>query len=300
MWLSLPHCLCGEPVSAVAVILADLEAPVPEQGEEVNRALADDAVFTSFLAAHGVALTAGARAYLAGLADSGPGPDSIASRHQAGMRSLLALLATSPQAAAAAAAEWEIGPPPAGGYRILLDPDRLGDHLRFHAPRGDRPEGVTPSQLAMVRKEICQGVAATTTAQMRSFFDGHFLPDPPVRFAVSLRITDDPTEAGMVYAPGGWPGTAELCLPATADWGERVAAGEAVLAGLPVTEVLRRDRTGRPDVVRVVEPDVLPQQPDDLDDGEVRWDLKALTRIVNVDWSPSGPRLFTPAPGRGR
>ncbi|MFC5148934.1 hypothetical protein [Streptomyces aureoversilis] len=298
VWLSLPHSLGREPVSAVAAILADLEAPVPEQGEEVNRAMADEAAFTSFLAAHAVALTAGARAYLAGLADSGPGPDSIGHRHQAAMRSLLALLETSPQAAAAA--EWEIGPPPAGGYRTLLDPEHLGDHVRFHAPRGDRPEGVTPSQLAMVREEICQGVAATTTTQMRSFFHGHFLPDPPVRFAVSFRITDDPTEADLSYAPEVSPGTAELCLPATADWSERVAAGEAVLAGLPVTEVLRRDRTGRPDVVRIVEPDVLPQEPEDPDDRVVRWDLKALTRIVNVDWSTSGPRLFTPAPAGGR
>lgn len=298
VWLSLPHSLGGEPVSAVAVILADLEAPVPEQDEEVNRAMADSAAFASFLAAHAVELTAGARAYLAGLADSGPGPDSIAHRHQAAMRSLLALLETSEQAAAAAG--WEIGPAPAGGYRSLLDPERLGDHLRVHAPRGDRPAGVTPSQLAMVREEICQGMATTTAAQMRSFFGGRYLPDPPLRFAVSFRVTDDPAEADISYMPEVSPGTAELCLPATEGWSDRVAAGEAVLAGFPVTEVLRRDRTGRPDVVRIVEPDVLPQQPEGPDDGGIRWDLTAATRIANVDWNASGPRLFTPAPAGGR
>ncbi|MBV9024821.1 MAG: hypothetical protein JO362_13775 [Streptomycetaceae bacterium] len=330
--VSLPHSQEQEPRSAAAMILTDLDAPVPAGSEPANHAGVDEPAFTAFLAAHAVVLTTTARAYLAGLADSGPGPDTIAHRHQAAMRSLAALLQTNSRATALA--ESEIGPPPSSGYQALLDPDRLMDHLRFHAPREDRPQDLTPQQLAAVRQEICEGLAAVAVARMRevlarpsgghdhiedavrdvvqrmlTYPDPHastgeigsgdyHLPDLPIRFTVSFHTTDNPAEADLLYSPAD-PRPAHLRLPVSADWSHQVIAAEATLGGRPVTEVLHRDEAGRPHVARIVEIDTIPTWPDQPGD-RVQWHLTADTRIVNIDWTGTRPRLFTPEPAADR
>ncbi|MDP9616495.1 hypothetical protein [Streptomyces demainii] len=244
------------------------------------------------------------------------------------MRSLLALLHTSEPAAAQA--RTEIGPPPADGYRALLDPHRLLEHLSFHAPHEDRPIGLDPDQLATVRQQICQGMAAVTLAHMRnhlahrpdtnadfkdmvrsavrrmnSFPDpdsgladqtgpgDHLLPDPPIRYTVSFHTCDDVDQVSLIYSTAE-PGPAHLNLLVPADWGPTIATpGQAVLAGRPVTGVLHRDQNGRPTTVWVVEVEEV--RPTPSGDRTV-WHLAARSKLADVDWSSGRPRLFTPEP----
>ncbi|MGP3951200.1 hypothetical protein [Streptomyces sp. 7N604] len=326
LWVSLPHMSPGgEAASAAAALLHDLEAPCPTAAEPVNHAAVDAPGFAAFLASHALALTPAARAYLAGLADSGPGPDTIAHRHAAAMRAVLALLLTPSQASAVAA---EIGPPPAdGGYRALLDPTQLADHVRLHTRDEAPPDGLDPAQLGAVRQEICDGLAAVARLYMRrelqrehlafddlkkavadfvaernSFPDPYtsqaepgpahpLLPDPPLRFTVSFRTVEELCTTSFSHTTDV-PGPAPLQLLLPADWGKDVAAaGFAVLAGRPVIEVLRADDRGRPDVVRILELDVNRR----CDGGTAAvWQLDADCPLVNVDWTSGSPRLYMP------
>jgi hypothetical protein len=333
-WVSLPHHRGGgDQDSAAAAVLGIIEAPCPAAGEPANDDPVDGPLFEDFLRSHAVVITPTARAYLAGLADAGPGPVAFSRRHTAAMRALLALLDTSP--AAAALATGEIGPPPAaGGYRALLDPACLLDHLRFYAPNEDRPQGLDPAQLAVVRQDICQGLAALAVAQMRRHLGSrpgehteidqavraairdmntfpdpgddpatiepgdHLLPDPPFAFTVSFR-TDDEPDFGLNSADSSRP--VRLCLPVPQTWGPEVAApGYAVLAGRPVLDVLHRDETGRPLVARVVDLDVNAVPSQTSGDGRPVWYIAAHSPLVNVDWSGMRPALYIPEPEPGR
>ncbi|MFJ8752032.1 hypothetical protein ACIREO_22280 [Streptomyces sp. NPDC102441] len=332
-WVSLPHVLPdGTAASAAAALLHYLEAPCPTAAEPTNRAAVDSAAFTSFLATHAVALTAAARAYLAGLADSGPGPDSAAHRHATALRAVLALLLAPDQATAVAA---EIGPPPGGGYRVLLDPRRLVDHVRQHTHDEDPPTGLDPLQLAAVREEVSAGLASVALWYMRrallrknigsddlgsavvefirernSFpeLDGEppephpddpRLPNPPLRFAVSFRTVDPDlvSDNGFTHATGdSGPVVVQLCVPP--GWGRDTAmAGFAVIARHPVLEVLRTDDQGRPDIVRTLRLDAHYQRGDD--DEPAVWHVAADCPLVNVDWHSGSPRLYIPEPADG-
>lgn len=330
-YISLPHVLPdGTRASAAALLLSDLDAPCPTAKEPVNNAAVDDVAFAAFLAAHAVELTPAARAYLAGLADSGPGPDTISHRHEAALRAVLALLSAPDRAAAAAA---EIGPPPTdGGYRTLLDPRRLVDHVRLHTDDDDPPDGLGPARLAAVRQEICEGLAAVArlymcrklgrvqggyeadreadpdfVARLHDFpdpgtepadwsLDDLRLPDPPLSFAVSFCTVDEHCASSFKHTTDD-PGPARLCLLVPAGWGREVAAdGWAVLAGRPVLEILRADSQGRPDVVRILDLDIsmLPGATATV------WHLDARCPLVNVDWSAGRPRLYMPQPAQER
>ncbi|MEU6352075.1 hypothetical protein ABZ896_22525 [Streptomyces sp. NPDC047072] len=331
LWVSQPHSLPdGAPASAAAVLLHDLEAPCPTATEPANSAAVDDPLFAGFLAAHAVCLTPAARAYLAGLADCGPGPTTFPHRHTTAMRAVLALLLAPAHAAAVAA---EIGPPPAdGGYQTLLDPHRLADHLRLHTRDDEPPDGLDPTQLAAVRQDICDGLAAVARLYMRrdllrkhtpyedlkdvaldviaqrnTFPDpdsepagpgpyDHLLPDPPLAFAVSFCTMEEYYETGFTHTTAE-PGPAALTLNITTGWGRKVAApGWAVLARRPVLDILRTDGQGRPDVLRILDLDATSRS----SATNPVWHLGAYCPIVNVDWSSGRPHLYMPQPAQER
>ncbi|MCX4682079.1 hypothetical protein OG413_43645 [Streptomyces sp. NBC_01433] len=333
-WVSLPHVLPdGTAASAAAGLLQYLEAPRPTAAEPANRAAVDSAAFTGFLATHAVSLTAAARAYLAGLADSGPGQDSAAHRHAAAMRAVLALLLAADQATAVAT---EIGPPPVdGGYRALLDPHRLVDHVQQHTHAEEEPPaGLDPLQLAAVRAELGAALASTSLLHMRraltqrnsgngdlesavreivrernTFLDPEEpvevgpddprLPSPALGFAVSFATTasDLVSDSGFTHSTrDAGPVYVQLWVPPS--WGHDIAAaGFAVLARHPVLHLLRSDDQGRPDVVRVLRLDAHYQRSDDDRPGV--WQLDADCPLVNVDWRSGHPRLYIPEPAGG-
>ncbi|MET9779362.1 hypothetical protein ABZ023_34855 [Streptomyces sp. NPDC006367] len=90
-WRVMPHQDENKECSLVTILLDDCSLPHPELGDPANTADPADVAFDDFLRSHAVVLTPPARAYLAGLFQAGPGELPLSRRHEAAMRTVLAV-----------------------------------------------------------------------------------------------------------------------------------------------------------------------------------------------------------------
>ncbi|NJP98452.1 hypothetical protein HCN51_55065 [Nonomuraea sp. FMUSA5-5] len=79
-----------EHISIVARLLDELCVPWPARTDPAHDALPGDDVMLAHLTRHAIVLSPLAKLYLSGLGDAGPGPRSLAGRHAAAMRLILA------------------------------------------------------------------------------------------------------------------------------------------------------------------------------------------------------------------
>ncbi|MCQ1582421.1 hypothetical protein [Streptomyces parvus] len=132
-WRVVPHQDENKEHGLVAILLDDCSLPCPELGDPANTADPAEAAFEDFLRSHAVVLTPPARAYLAGLSQAGPGELPLPRRHEAAMRTVLAVGGEAADLLAA-----DTGPLPDGMAWIdLLDVAALEEFLTATEP--DQP-----------------------------------------------------------------------------------------------------------------------------------------------------------------
>lgn len=132
-WRVVPHQDEDKECGLVTILLDDCSLPHPELGDPANTADPADPAFEDFLHSHAVVLTPPARTYLAGLSQAGPGELPLHRRHEAAMRTVLAVGGEAADLLAA-----DTGPLPDGMAWIdLLDVAALEEFLTATEP--DQP-----------------------------------------------------------------------------------------------------------------------------------------------------------------
>ncbi|MEV3858117.1 hypothetical protein AB0J38_27775 [Streptomyces sp. NPDC050095] len=303
-----------EPLSAVAIVLNQLELPVPAQGEEANTARVQDPAFTRFLDAHAVALSPATTLYLLGL-QAAPDASSAADRHQAGLQRLLDHAQHTDGGLDVLLTE--LGPPRDGTtFADLVDPDLLDDHLNYRAPRPDSvplAEGLDSELLAMVRHALGTAITRQTQDSFTAWYadsdsEERFPHTPPqlirgrdpaggeaarvpavAQAVVDLRTGEVPRADVDFKVEYGLP--PYLPMRVGPRWGPEIAAhGWAVIADHPVLDVITWQSMpeGGRRPARILAVHVAGGFDPDLHG----WRAHSCALVYDVDWSEvTAPRL---------